>query len=256
LLQNFGFAMRTTHLGKKWCDRAWPGPLAPTPLLPHIVNGGVALTPQAVTDDGISNPRTTGVLEIVLKCDPEGEEGVARPVNASLISDGPASAMHVPYRLELASKCACPGGCGGSASPAATAAAAAPAPTSPLTANATMPADGTFIVRLQHLYGPSEALGEMSEPATVDLADLFCASGKQITAVQETSMSANQRAEDIHHWKWERRGERHAAATTTARLTEREGAGDRSSSFGHNATVVVLQPMTTRTFVIAVDDNQ
>jgi hypothetical protein len=33
---------------------------------------------------------------------------------------------------------------------------------SPLAKNSTMPADGSFIVQLQHLYGVAEELGELS----------------------------------------------------------------------------------------------
>lgn len=109
-----------------------------------VDDDGITLTPQAITNDGITRPVVTGDLEIVLKCDPAGEPGVATPRNATLIAAGPASAQYVPYRLELSSKCACPGGCSSSD------AAAVQAPKSPLAENATMPADGSFIVRLQH----------------------------------------------------------------------------------------------------------
>eukprot|EP01051_Picozoa_sp_SAG22_P002707 SAG22_NODE_123_length_18914_cov_28.993410_7_plen_61_part_00 len=39
-----------------------------------------------------------------------------------------------------------------------------------------MPAEGSFIVRLQHLYGSTEGLGAPSEPVSVDLASR-CSAG-------------------------------------------------------------------------------
>ena len=47
----------------------------------------------------------------------------------------------------------------------------------------------------------------MSAPATVDLGAVFCQNGQKIAAVQEVSMSANQKITDVHHWQWNRRGD-------------------------------------------------
>ena len=70
-----------------------------------------------------------------------------------------------------------------------------------------MPSDGSFIVRLQHLFGSAESVGTLLAPSTVDLAALFCGSGQTIAQVQEVSMSANRKLTDIHHWRWRRRGD-------------------------------------------------
>lgn len=156
---------------------------------------------EALQSDGLTRPEVSGTLDVVLHCDPHGNPGVATPTNASLILSGDASdsARYVPYRLDLKSKCACPGGC---TSPQPPGGAAPPGPAVQANATlmapgATMPADGTLIVRLQHLYGRAEGFGPLAEPATIDLASLFCTSGKTIAAVREVSMSANQKIEDV-----------------------------------------------------------
>ena len=240
--ENFGYALRTTHLGEKNCDRAWPGPLAPTPLLPSLREDGVVvLKPQAVTNDGIVAPIVTGQLEVLLRCDPTGESGVATPLNASLISMDPASPLYVPHRLELSSRCACAGGCP-RPSPSPMAPSSIRSAPAPLAANATMPSDGSFIVRLSHLFGSAEGLGEYSAPATVDLAStVFC--GQQIVAVQEVSLSANQKIGDVHHWHWQRKEDGRA---------HRVPAREEGFGGGDDGTSVVLQPLSTRTFVVTV----
>jgi hypothetical protein len=268
--QNFGYTMRTVHLGKPWCDRAWPGPLAPTPLQPSVVAGttgaqtAVVLRPQAVTDDGITRPVVTGELEIVLKCDAAGQPGIAVPANASLILSGEPTAKYIPHRLELKSKCACPGGCGdgGDTPTVAAAAAAATVVGSPVAKKSTMPADGSFIVRLQHLYGAAEELGELSKPVTVDLQAVFCGRGQTVKAVQEMSLSANQKAEDVHHWKWQRRQpgpaqSQAASADSDQHLVHRVPQRQEmvvASKLLEHGTVVVMQPMATRTFVVTVQE--
>ena len=211
--QNFGFALRTQHLGQPMCDRSWPGPLAPTPLRPRIVRHGgqdeVVLTSQAINDDGIASPQVSGELEVVLRCDPDGKPGVATATNATLISDGDESAHYVPSRLVFSSRCACPGGCPPPPPPAPSAGddRTVRSPAAPILSKATMPSDGSFIVRLQHLFGSAESVGTLLAPSTVDLAALFCGSGQTIAQVQEVSMSANRKLTDIHHWRWRRRGD-------------------------------------------------
>ena len=245
--QNFGYVLRTQHLGQPMCDRSWPAPLLPRPLQPRMSVGAngreeVILTTHAISDDGVHAPALTGDLEIALHCDPNGERDVVTLTNASLISDGVGSARYVPYRLELSSRCACPGGCPAPAPPSLN--SQATTSRSPFAHNATMPSDGSFIVRLQHLYGATEGLGALSAPATVDLASLFCQSGQKIAQVQEVSLSANQDVADIHHWHWRRRDD--GTVFREAQEVVEGGLLD--------GTIVTMAPLTTRTFVVTVTD--
>jgi hypothetical protein len=250
MVYNFGYALRHVSGDADNCDKAWPGPLVPAYLAPTLMpSGDVVLRPSAVTDDGIAAPSTTGQLEVVLVCDPSGAAGVASPTNATLIdpnSTTDESAHYVAHRLEFKSKCACPGGCtsgsgGGTRHPTSTANSDSE-PTSPMSAASTMPADGSYIVRLHHLYGSAEGLGAMSEPATVDLASIFCRLNKTIDAVQEVSITANQKIEDVRHWDWRHQSFRASRATTQSRVTV----------VNNGSALVVLQPLSTRTFVVTV----
>ena len=248
-LFNFGYALRTVHQGVPNCIKAWPGPLAPTPLRPRVSADGatVVLRPQAVTDDGILAPRVTGHMEVVLHCDERGAPGVATPLNASLIQPGaatPQDARYVAKRLEFTSKCACPGGCSQQRGGAQSGRSAAE-PASPLAANATMPADGAFIVRLQHLYGSAEGLGPLSQPVTVDLQSIFCAASRTVVQVVEMSITANQRIEDVHHHKWR---------TTDGATAQRLAAEDKHSSI-IDGTVVIVPPLATKTYVVTVKSD-
>eukprot|EP01047_Picozoa_sp_COSAG01_P064340 COSAG01_NODE_8498_length_2763_cov_1.614489_2_plen_376_part_00 len=266
--QNFGYALRTRHLGAPNCDRAWPGPLSPTPLVPRLrSDGAVVLAPQAISNDGIAAPQVTGELEVVLHCDPQGVRGEATPRNASLISSDPSSPLYVPYRLELTSRCACPGGCVPPPPPPpprpidSQSSSSGPPPPAALAPGATMPSDGSFIVRLQHLFGSAEALGELSEAVEVDLADLFCGVGQKIAEVQEMTLSANQKAEDVHHWHWRwqhKDGGHRAHRVARDRATEtgtphrvRAGGGVDGALHDHG-TRVIMQPLSIRTFVVSV----
>ena len=92
----------------------------------------------------------------------------------------------------------------------------------------------------------TEGLGALSEPVSVDLASVFCGSGQTIKAVQEVSLSANQKIEDVHHWRWRRR------ADDTAQRVPRGEEGQEAMR--DEGTAVVIRPLTTRTFVVLVDE--
>ena len=114
-----------------------------------------------------------------------------------------------------------------------------------------MPSDGSFIVRLQHLFGSAENVGTLSAPSTVDLAAVFCGSGQTIAQVQEVSMSANQKLTDIHHWRWRRRGD-----GTVYREQQEKAASLEAAAAGNgliDGSTVVMQPLSTRTFIVTVN---
>ena len=243
---NFGYALRVGVGGSgPTCDKAWPGPLAPAPLVPVPIPGGVLLRSHAVTDDGIHAPVITGNLDVVVLCDPDGDADVATPVNASLIhpnSTTDRTAHFVPHRLVFKSRCACARGC----AKQAPAVAAVPTP-EPIAPNATMPRDGSFIVRLQHIYGRTEGLGALGRPVTVDLQTaVLCRVGQTITGVREVTITANQRVEDVHHWHWRRKSGQDGQA-------RREPAAGRVDDEANGLrTTIVMAPLTTRTFVVTV----
>ena len=110
-----------------------------------------------------------------------------------------------------------------------------------------MPRDGSFIVRLQHIYGRTEGLGALGRPVTVDLQTaVLCRVGQTITGVREVTITANQRVEDVHHWHWRRKSGQDGQA-------RREPAAGRVDDEANGLrTTIVMAPLTTRTFVVTV----
>ena len=101
-----------------------------------------------------------------------------------------------------------------------------------------MPANGTYIVRLQHMYSPGEH-AVLSAPAAVDLSTLFCA-GARIERLAEFSLSGNQLAADVRHWTWNTKEE------------EEEEEEEEVQALPDNGTVVELLPLAIRTFALVL----
>ena len=243
--ENFGYVVKINSAGNDTCDASFPAPLH-MPLVPVYdpglgSKGGVVLSPAGVTGDGVSYTQVTDTMRVEVHCDPSGQPGVSTALQAQ---DGV---------LVFASVCACPGasGCSGELVSESRESFEADVhvhtrAVSPVTS---MPADGALIVRLQHLFGPGEHT-ELSQPTTVDLAQLFC-EGTKIASFEELSLSANQRAQDVQHWDWNRasRKERSRERVDGSRAHGVEVKKSLSSENG-DGTQLELQPLDIRTFAV------
>lgn len=103
-------------------------------------------------------------------------------------------------------------------------------------------ADGTVLLRLDHMYGVGED-PVLSKPASVDISDIFC--GHTVGTVTEMSLTTNQLKTDMKRLKWR--------TDTVDQEASRAGMG-RQPPFDNNSDgfSVTLNPFDIRTFIVAL----
>jgi len=103
--------------------------------------------------------------------------------------------------------------------------------------------DGQLLLRLSHLYGAGEH-PTLSQPATVDLSQVFSKEGLKISAARETTLGASRPLAGRNHvWRTHSRTE--AAAREAEEIAR--GAFESRQPFAYPK--VTLRPMEVRTFL-------
>ena len=105
--------------------------------------------------------------------------------------------------------------------------------------------DGKLLLRLAHLYSVGEH-PTLSEPATVNLGEVFAKSGFKISNVEETSLTGNQ--PPVSQTKWDTYAPNDGVAR---QIAEHKAFPDRVPFDTSDPKLsVVIRPMELRTFFV------